>query len=1207
MKLLKKVGLLFIGLLLSNVLFAQQFSPDIVVDINGTGNFTSIQAAFDAAPVNTPTIIYVKRGLYDKEKLIIPANKTNITLIGESREETIISYDIYNCNDGGDGLCPDAKVALWASNTNLIRTAATLTIMANDFRAENITIRNTAGPVGQAQALTLQADRNVFVNCNIEAYQDTIYFWTAETSRAYFKSCMILGRTDYIYGRGVGVFDECEIRSYGGAWITAPSTEATQTYGFVFYECNLTYQPNSPRNGDDGAKIKFGRPWHQYPKVAWLYCTMPAEIDPLGWGDKWNMTYSDTDTRLHLYEWMNTGAGADMSGRANWAGLRAIKDQNEANLYEPKIVLAGSDSWNPTAIAPTVTVYNWDGGASTNGWMEVNNWNPNGMPLASEVANVDGSLTINANGGVFAADLNLVNGSTMDVSANSSATLLTLNQATISSSGSASLSGNIKTKGIVNINVSGNLNITAILSGVHQITKTGAGICQLNSNNSGYTGNVVIESGDLQAKVGNSLGNSLKVTVKTNGKLTIDASNAIQTKTVLYTEGSASIVLNKDITINEWYINGELQPTGTYDATTNATIISGTGKIIIGRPSEFTFLGGLWDDVTKYSPALLPKAGEKVYVDSGITIESALSQFEGDMYVKSGGSIRLRQTKDSKCLGPVRMSQGAIITYATSGSGFYLNAPIVLEGDISLNLNSNNIAGSIMELPGTFSGSYKVTVRNIRDFLNTATVKLGGNNSNFTGIWDLTVAAANAGGSSVIEGLVENAFGSGTINVDLNNYVIFSHERAAGSELKLNLGGNGKAVLNTTVKVQKLTVNGVTFGNGTYGKTTNPEFFTGNGRIEINSSCPDVSPYPINSAANSTEVNVDSTLQLSHQITGGTWTSSATAIATINTNGLVTALGVGTTTITYTLCNNSITKEIVVIELDSDNDGVKNSVDSCPDTPSGEAVNASGCSQSQLDDDGDGVMNTKDLCSNTTLGATVDRNGCFTLPSDNFSIEVIGESCKDKKNGKIIITAKNAFNYTIVINGVTYNFTTAKTIENVLPGVYDFCIAVASDSYSQCFNVVVESGTNITAKTAMVSDKLSVDIEKGTAPYTILLNGKNVLETRSASFLIDVNQGDLVQVQTAVACEGIINTKIKTTLVMAYPNPTTAVFDINIPAYMDNVKVDLMDVKSQLISSDSYKVTNGKVQMNLESHAVGIYFVRVYLADETEILRIIKK
>lgn len=837
MKKLNFYALLIIVLLSFNQSIAQNFSPDIVVDINGTGNFTSIQAAFDAAPAGTPTIIYVKRGLYDKEKLIVPANKTNITLIGESRTETIISYDIYNCADGGDGLCPDAKVALWASNTDLVRTAATLTIMANDFRAENITIRNTAGPVGQAQAITLQADRNVFVNCDILAYQDTIYFWMAETSRAYFKSCVILGRTDYIYGRGVGFFNECEIRSYGGAWITAPSTEATQAYGFVFYKCNLTYQPNSPRNGDDGVKIKFGRPWHQYPKVAWLYCTMPAEIDPLGWGDKWNMTYADTDTRLHLYEWMNTGAGADMSGRANWAGLRAMTGQTEANLYEPKIVLKGSDNWDPTAIAPTVTVYNWDGGAANTGWMEANNWNPNGVPTASEVANVDGNLTINANGGSFLADLNLTNGGTIDVSANSAATLLTLNQATVSSSASVSLSGNIKTKGTVNMNVSGNLNIIAALSGVHQITKTGTGMAQLSGNNSGYTGNLIVEAGEVQAKVANSLGKSPKVTVKTTGKLTVDVSNAVDVKTALYTEGAASLVLNQDITINQWYIDGVLQPIGQYSSTTNPSTISGTGKIIIGRPSEFLFIGGTangnWDNAAHYSPALLPLAGEKVIV-SGLSIEAQIS-FAANMYVQNGGNIRLRRA-DSKCLGPVRMFQNTNINYATSGAGFSLEAPIILEGDILLLLNSSSLTGSVMNLPGTFTGGYKVTVQNTRNVVNSATVNLGGDNSGFTGTWNLTVAAANVDGYSAINGLVANAFGNGIIDLAVKNKAIFNHEKCAGDILNIKIAGSASAVLNVPVKVKQFILNGTSLGNGKYDSTTHPNLLTGTGSITVDST-----------------------------------------------------------------------------------------------------------------------------------------------------------------------------------------------------------------------------------------------------------------------------------------------------------------------------------------------------------------------------------
>ncbi|MEN3322241.1 pectinesterase family protein [Mariniflexile soesokkakense] len=840
MKLLKTLGLFFVGLLLSHATFAQNFSPDIVVDINGTGDFTSLQAAFDAASpgtLATPTIIYVKRGLYE-EKLLLPANKIHITLIGESREETIISYGIYNCSTGTvkADLCPDAKVAPYAGNTDLLRTAATLTVMANDFRAENITIQNNAPILGQAQAITLQADRNVFVNCDILAYQDTIYFWMAETSRAYFKGCVIEGRTDYIYGRGVGFFGQCEIRSFGGGWITAPSSTINQTYGFVFYECDLTYKTPSPRAGDDGALVRFGRPWHEYPKVAWLYCTMTDKIHPEGWGDKWNMTYSDTSTDLHLYEWMNTGAGANMSGRANWAGLRAMVNQAEADLYEPEIVLEGSDNWDPTAIAPTVTVYNWDGGAGNNGWLEANNWNPDGVPAASEVANVDGSVTLDANGGSFVADLNLVNGATLDVSSNSSVTLLTLNQSTLSSSANASFSGTIKTKGDVSIDASNNLNITAAIIGVHKITKLGTGIAQVNNGNTGFAGDIVVEAGDLQAKVESALGSSGKITVKTNGKLTIDVSNAMDVNTALYTEGTAQLQLNQDITISEWYIDGVIQNIGQYDTNTNSSTISGSGKIIIGRPSEFTFLGGNWDVANNYSPALLPEAGEKVIVD-GVTIEAQGNLFSGDMYVQNGGSIRLRNnTSNSKCLGPVTMYQGTNISYATSGTGFYLVADIILEGDISLLLNSSNTAGSVMDLPGTFSGNSKVTVRNTRDVTYTATAKLGGDNINFTGTWDLTVAAANAGGASAINGFVENAFGNGLIDLAVNNKAIFNHAKCAGDVLKMNIVGSATAVLNVAVIVKEFILNGTPLGNGTYNASTHSGLLSGTGSITVDSS-----------------------------------------------------------------------------------------------------------------------------------------------------------------------------------------------------------------------------------------------------------------------------------------------------------------------------------------------------------------------------------
>ena len=69
-------------------------------------------------------------------------------------------------------------------------------------------------------------------------------------------------------------------------------------------------------------------------------------------------------------------------------------------------------------------------------------------------------------------------------------------------------------------------------------------------------------------------------------------------------------------------------------------------------------------------------------------------------------------------------------------------------------------------------------------------------------------------------------------------------------------------------------------------------------------------------------------------------------------------------------------------ELDSDNDGVKDSKDQCPGTPQGVKVNATGCA---LDSDGDGVSDGKDKCPGTVRGAVVDATGC-ELDSDKDGV-----------------------------------------------------------------------------------------------------------------------------------------------------------------------------------------------------------------------------
>jgi len=87
---------------------------------------------------------------------------------------------------------------------------------------------------------------------------------------------------------------------------------------------------------------------------------------------------------------------------------------------------------------------------------------------------------------------------------------------------------------------------------------------------------------------------------------------------------------------------------------------------------------------------------------------------------------------------------------------------------------------------------------------------------------------------------------------------------------------------------------------------------------------------------------------------------------------------------------------------DRDKDGVRNSLDQCPDTPRGEAVDATGCPL-QKDSDKDGVTDSLDRCPNTPAGERVDASGC-TLPKDADGDGVVdaNDKCPNTPSGMAV-------------------------------------------------------------------------------------------------------------------------------------------------------------------------------------------------------------
>ncbi|KVV13755.1 alpha-amylase family glycosyl hydrolase [Flavobacterium sp. TAB 87] len=233
----------------------------------------------------------------------------------------------------------------------------------------------------------------------------------------------------------------------------------------------------------------------------------------------------------------------------------------------------------------------------------------------------------------------------------------------------------------------------------------------------------------------------------------------------------------------------------------------------------------------------------------------------------------------------------------------------------------------------------------------------------------------------------------------------------------------------------------------------------------------------------------------------------------------------------------------------------------------------------------------------------------FSLPKNNFTIESKGESCLNKNNGSISVSALEAHKYTATLNGASYSFVNNTfSVDGLAPNVYSLCIGVEGESYEQCYTITIQKGATITGKSSVVADKVVIEIFEGTAPFQISINGSEQFETSNSSFLVAVEKGDLIEVKTAKACEGVFSKSIDTWSkeVKLFPNPTSGSFEVSVTTSEREVEIGIYNTAGTLLSKKMYPVANNKIQMNLDNQSAGIYFVKIEL-DTPSIVKIIKK
>ena len=82
-------------------------------------------------------------------------------------------------------------------------------------------------------------------------------------------------------------------------------------------------------------------------------------------------------------------------------------------------------------------------------------------------------------------------------------------------------------------------------------------------------------------------------------------------------------------------------------------------------------------------------------------------------------------------------------------------------------------------------------------------------------------------------------------------------------------------------------------------------------------------------------------------------------------------------------------------DLDSDEDGVQDSMDMCGGTPKNVSVDQHGCPK---DNDGDGVLDYADVCKETPKDVEVDKQGC-AIDSDSDGVADYKDKCQGTAKG----------------------------------------------------------------------------------------------------------------------------------------------------------------------------------------------------------------
>jgi YD repeat-containing protein len=245
------------------------------------------------------------------------------------------------------------------------------------------------------------------------------------------------------------------------------------------------------------------------------------------------------------------------------------------------------------------------------------------------------------------------------------------------------------------------------------------------------------------------------------------------------------------------------------------------------------------------------------------------------------------------------------------------------------------------------------------------------------------------------------------------------------------------------------------------------------------------------------------------------------------------------------------------------------------------------------------------------LGNRLSKTIGLYLPFNNYQVNTIGLTCINSNDGNLTITAEKKYDYTVTIVGTDNNYSEAFVLNESIDweinldtldgGEYTITITVdgiPQDQYKKVFIINLDEPEPLEAtnKSSGTNGKFTVDINKGTAPYTIRLNGNIIATTDENSYSFNASNGDTLEVETAKACEGKYSEVLNVVNgVMLYPNATEGELFIAIPNLNEfkNLQLEIYDMSGRMVERMKPEQNDFEISILIDHLPTGIYIIKI--------------